>query len=240
LSVSAAAAVLALLGALTAGCDDLPPVIIEPLVETPSEPAWEPAVPINNWKYIIVHHSGTAAGSAEIFDKFHREQRHFANGLGYHFVIGNGTDSGDGQVEVGGRWTGQLPGAHTKGGEWNKEGIGVCLVGDFMQQHPTERQMASLLRLLNFLQARCQIPSRMVFGHREVVEPGYTKCPGDNLSMPQLRAGLPAQPPVYRAVKPNGPANGGRAPAALIDPDTGEPFPALPVPEMSAPKRRHR
>jgi len=255
-AAAALAASLTLGLLLAAGCDGPPVTIVETLQELPSEHGWEPPVPVNGWKYIIVHHSGTPAGSAKIFDDHHRNNLHWVNGLGYDFVIGNGTGSGDGEVEVGGRWTKQIVGAHVKGGDWNKVSIGVCLVGNFQETHPTEKQMASLHKLLNFLQTRCQISSRLVFGHREVMEPGYTECPGKNFSMVALRASLPVGPPVYRAVNgnwypienPNGTGSGNGSGSesghdtapVLIDPDTGEPFQAIPVPEMSAPKRRLR
>lgn len=197
---------LVLSALLVAGCHGPPPVVVEPLAEIPFEPAWEPLVPLNAWKYIIIHHSGTAAGSAALFDRFHRQEKRFVNGLGYHFVIGNGSGSDDGEVEIGRRWKEQITGAHV-GGELNKEAIGICLVGDFTRSAPTEKQMTSLLKLLNFLQARCQIASKMVLGHGEA-RPGHTVCPGANLSMPCLRAKLPAKPPVYRTVEANAFADG--------------------------------
>ncbi|MBM4054820.1 MAG: hypothetical protein FJ264_09150 [Planctomycetes bacterium] len=45
---------------------------------------------VREWKYIVIHHSASESGCAAEFDKFHREKRHWENGLGYHFVIGNG------------------------------------------------------------------------------------------------------------------------------------------------------
>jgi hypothetical protein len=52
----------------------------------------------NRWKYIVVHNSGTRQGNARIFDYYHRHVRRMPNGLAYHFVIGNGTSTGDGQI----------------------------------------------------------------------------------------------------------------------------------------------
>src|SRR5262249_48620046 len=66
----------------------------------------------NRWKYIIVHNSGTRQGNARIFDYYHRNVRRMPNGLAYHFVVGNGTSSGNGQVEIGNRWFRQLSGGH--------------------------------------------------------------------------------------------------------------------------------
>ena len=192
---------LALAGA-AAGCrvSEDPPVSIPQAYVAPppaAEPGWEPAVALNGWRYLVVHHSGTVGGSAELFEKFHREVRHFENGMGYHFVIGNGVDVPDGLVEVGERWKRQLQGAHV-GGELNKEAIGVCLVGDFSQTRPTARQLAALDRLLRFLQGRCRIPTDRVKGHSEV-RPGHTVCPGQNFSMDQLRVRLSGGSPLCRA-----------------------------------------
>src|SRR6266550_2853159 len=55
------------------------------------------------WQFIVVHNSGTRQGSARIFDYYHRHVRRMRNGLAYHFVIGNGTSTGDGQIEIGDR-----------------------------------------------------------------------------------------------------------------------------------------
>jgi len=68
---------------------------------------------------IVIHHSATENGNAAIFDRMHREHNHW-DGVGYDFVIGNGTNSGDGEVEVTFRWQGQIAGAHCGGtiGNW--------------------------------------------------------------------------------------------------------------------------
>lgn len=133
------------------------------------------------WKAIVVHHSATARGNAARFHKDHKNG-HKWKGIGYDFVIGNGRGSGDGQVEVTFRWRDQIPGAHCGGtpGNWaNKDGIGICLVGDFTRRSPTRRQMQSLVKLIKFLQQRYKIPTSRIYGHRGT--PGYTngtKCPG--------------------------------------------------------------
>ena len=77
--------------------------------------SWIPAVPANHWTWIIIHHSDSAYGSAAIMDQWHRA-RGFDE-LGYHFVIGNGTNSGDGQIEVGPRWPKQKWGSRQRSGQ---------------------------------------------------------------------------------------------------------------------------
>jgi len=91
-----------------------------------------------------------------------------------------------------------MTGAHV-GGSFNIGKIGVCLVGNFQRKRPSLAQMRSLLKLVAFLQARCQIAASRVVGHYEVRGRKYTACPGRNLSMASLRAQLQRVPTPYRA-----------------------------------------
>ncbi len=141
------------------------------------------------WIAVVVHHSATENGNAAIFDKMHREQYHW-EGIGYDFVIGNGTDSGDGQVEVTFRWRKQIPGAHCRAtpNNWaNKNGVGICLVGDFNRTVPTARQMQSLLKLIRFLQKRYGIPRSRIYGHNSTPGARVTDCPGKRFPMARVR-----------------------------------------------------
>jgi hypothetical protein len=151
-----------------------------------------PSRPDRAWSAIIIHHSATGEGNATIIDKWHREENGW-NGIGYDFVIGNGTNSGDGEVEPTYRWRGQLTGAHCGGtpGNWaNEEGIGICLVGDFSRSPPTARQMDSLVRLVRFLQARYHIPKSRIYGHGSTPGGHITDCPGWRFPMNWLKSNL--------------------------------------------------
>ena len=75
----------------------------------PSPVNWMPTGPERKWRFIIVHHSASESGNAAKFDRDHRNRGW--DELGYHFVIGNGTMSGDGQIEVGPRWVKQKHGS---------------------------------------------------------------------------------------------------------------------------------
>lgn len=146
--------------------------------------AVKPAVPARAWKYIIVHHSDTASGSAL---RFHRA--HLARGwdsLGYDFVIGNGTETKDGMIEVGPRWTKQLTGAHTgtPDNSYNDFGIGICLVGNFDESRPTAKQLDSLARLCAYLMRTYDIPADRIIGHRDAKP---TNCPGKHVSLDAIR-----------------------------------------------------
>jgi N-acetyl-anhydromuramyl-L-alanine amidase AmpD len=128
----------------------------------------------------VVHHSATDEGSARAFDRYHRKVKGWT-GLAYHFVIGNGAGTPDGAVEVGYRWKQQTPGAHAGVREYNRYGIGICLVGDFENNIPTGKQMASLRVLLGSLAGRFGVRPENVVRHRDV---GETKCPGRNFPWP--------------------------------------------------------
>lgn len=125
------------------------------------------------WKYVVVHHSGSAEGNAASFHRAHLGRGW--DGLGYDFVIGNGRGSPDGHVEVGYRWTQQKDGAHAGNDEMNQHGVGICLVGNFNDTRPTPAQMRSLLRLCNFLSEYCDIPPANLRLHRHIKS---TDCPG--------------------------------------------------------------
>jgi hypothetical protein len=137
-------------------------------------------VKARDWRYIVIHHSGTTEGSARAFDRYHRKVKGWED-LGYHFVIGNGRGSPDGAVEVAPRWREQRVGAHAGVLEHNERGVGVCLVGDFERAGPTAKQMASLRELLAFLMNRFEIAPSDVLRHSDLVA---TKCPGRNLPWP--------------------------------------------------------
>jgi N-acetyl-anhydromuramyl-L-alanine amidase AmpD len=155
------------------------------------DPAWEPAGGVRTgWTHVIVHHSAGAAGSAADFDRQHREKGW--EGLGYHFVIGNGSMTEDGRVEAGERWAAQRDGAHAKA-EWNARAVGICLVGNFEDEAPSAAQQAALERLCRWLCRRCGIPPANVLGHGET-HGNRTLCPGKLLDLEALRRRLAEAP----------------------------------------------
>ena len=143
----------------------------------------------SRWRHIVIHHSATATGGAKTFDKHHRQKNGWDE-LGYHFVIGNGTDTPDGVVEVGPRWHKQKHGAHCKTPDnaYNEHGIGICLVGDFTQARPTPKQLASLTSLVRFLQAHCRIPPERLTTHHAINS--LTRCPGRFFELKALRRAM--------------------------------------------------
>ncbi len=151
----------------------------------------EPQVPPRAWSKIVLHHSATRGGSVASIDAVHRQQKDRSGapwlGIGYHFVIGNGRDMGDGVLEPTFRWARQLPGAHAGRREENERGIGICLIGNFDETPPTARQMDTLNSLLRSLAARFSIPPECVLRHSDVQA---TRCPGRLFPWGQVVAGL--------------------------------------------------
>jgi N-acetylmuramoyl-L-alanine amidase len=154
----------------------------KPRADIPRE--WIPAAPVNPWRWIVVHHSATPTGSAAVFDREHRQKGW--DELGYHFVIGNGTLTADGQVEVGSRWPKQKWGAHAKTADnrFNDYGIGICLVGNFEIDRPTPAQLRAATKLVTYLMETYHIPPQNVLGHGETKP---TDCPGRNLPVAWMR-----------------------------------------------------
>lgn len=124
----------------------------------------------------VIHHSGDRRGSATTLAKEHEDLG--LQGLGYHFVIGNGRGAGDGEIQVGYRWVDQLPGAHVTGPDserYNRATIGICLIGDG-ERHPfTEAQLRSLTALLDVLHAELGLDRESVVLHRSIAP---TASPG--------------------------------------------------------------
>lgn len=139
---------------------------------------FQTATPLDQqrWQGIVVHHSGTPAGDAAAL---HRQHISYGlDGLGYHFVIGNGRGMGDGIIHIGERWDHQHAGAHAIGpdGPWhNQHSIAICLIGNGESGTFTERQLASLAGLTRELARRFDIAPDRILLHRDIAD---VKSPG--------------------------------------------------------------
>lgn len=143
------------------------------------EDLFQPPKADRGWKYVVLHHSATAEGSYADIDREHRE-RLGTKGCGYHFVIGNGSHSPDGQIEVTQRWSDQRAGAHCRdatSAAMSDYGIGICLVGDFDQAEPTARQLEAAEALVAYLQDRYEIAGNHIGPHGQFTR-NPTVCPG--------------------------------------------------------------
>jgi N-acetyl-anhydromuramyl-L-alanine amidase AmpD len=136
-----------------------------------------PLYPSTKWRYIVIHHTASDMGNACLINRLHRG-RGWWYGLGYHFLIDNGTmGKGDGQIEASPRWIKQQDGAHCRAGGMNHKAIGICLVGNFSEELPTRKQFQSLIYLTQTMKQGYSIRSSRVLPHRGVGG-ARTECPG--------------------------------------------------------------
>ena len=144
------------------------------------------------WSTIILHHSATPGGSVASIDAAHRAKKDRAGnpwlGIGYHFVIGNGRQMADGEVQPTFRWLKQLAGAHAGDRQQNERGIGICLIGNFEQAAPTARQIEAVRDLTRILSRRYAISRERVLRHQDIQA---TACPGRLFPWDQFLAELP-------------------------------------------------
>jgi len=142
---------------------------------------WRPTGPPREWRHIVIHHTASKGGSVEAIHEAHLKKGW--EGIGYHFVIGNGQGMTDGEIEATFRWQKQMHGAHAGSDEYNQHGIGVCLVGNFEESHPSSAQLAAVKRLVSTLRREHGISSDHVIGHGDV---RATACPGKLFPMVEV------------------------------------------------------
>lgn len=144
----------------------------------------EAALDRARWNAIVIHHSATPAGDAGSLARMHVAAG--LDGLGYHFIIGNGQGLPDGYVEAGSRWHRQQPGAHVAAADsipgavarvaatgvsaedLNRRGIAICLIGNGDRRPFTDRQIHELGALVRRLQADLNISADRIFLHSDV------------------------------------------------------------------------
>lgn len=148
---------------------------------------WKPKVKERAWKYMVLHHTASEAGSIQSIDKAHRQRKDSAGrpwlGIGYHFVIGNGNGMADGETQPTFRWTRQLHGAHAGVADYNQLGIGIVLVGNFEKSRPTPAQLQSARRLVRTLRTAYGIDNENIVTHGDV---NRTACPGRYFSLARI------------------------------------------------------
>jgi hypothetical protein len=173
---------------------DLEPVA-PPVIDSFTANGWMPARGLSRrWTDIVIHHSATELGGAERIGDYHSRPRTQGgcgwDELGYHFVIGNGTDTKNGEIEVGPRWHKQKHGIHcnTPDDWYDNHGIGICVVGSFDESAPSADQMASLAKLVRHLMDACDIPLSNVRTHGGITQ--VARCPGTLFSIADLHRHL--------------------------------------------------
>jgi hypothetical protein len=125
------------------------------------------------WTSIVVVHSGSPVGSPASVEEQHRSVGY--DGMGFHFLVGNGTGMSEGQIHVGYRWMDQVDGADLAGLTSSKGIIEVCLVGDGDRRPFGEEQLHRAAQLVAALADRLDIPSSEIRLHSDLAQ---TSSPG--------------------------------------------------------------
>jgi len=136
--------------------------------------------PLGKVQRITIHHTGEHIGLKGLPDieiirrieHYHRSPPPNGRGwaaIGYHYLVGK-----DGRVYEG--RPAQYQGAHVSGA--NENNLGISVIGDFMHQKPSPRQLAALTAFIKDQRARYTVATNRVYGHRDV---GQSACPGDAL-----------------------------------------------------------
>lgn len=124
---------------------------------------------VSRWQAIVIHHSGATRGDPASISKEHRDAGF--QGLGHHFIIGNGTGMDDGEIRIGYRWLEQLPGAHAVGPHeklYNEHAVSICLVGDGNRAGFTQAQIQQLNTLVDALRRQLDLPADRVLLHSDI------------------------------------------------------------------------
>jgi len=168
----------------------IPPPVRESNFQILERSAWQASAPKLSrltpnrrpWTRITVHHSAlpslqlrsqsAAADEVRHIQTVHMRDQSWGD-IGYHFLIDPA-----GRIYKGRDL--KYQGAHAGGnnGANNVGNIGICLLGDFDQERPDPRALASLDQLIGALRSRHGIGAANVKGHQDFKA---TQCPGRNL-----------------------------------------------------------
>lgn len=187
-----------------------------------------PIIPVSNWRqgltppaytpskttteHIIVHHAATSNSDTDPFQTVRNiyVQHTQVNGwsdIGYNFLIGRDGTIFQGRDSKGLFDYDYVVGAHMCGR--NNGTMGICLLGNYIAEKPTEAALKSLQKLIAWKSEKDKIdifgsslhpigPANSgipdselnhVAGHREGCKSGYTECPGETLFalLPQIK-----------------------------------------------------
>jgi len=130
-------------------------------------------------KYITVHHDGmspflstdqsSSSARVEMIRNGHRSKGW--GDIGYHYVVDRGGRVWEGR-EI--KWQG----AHVK--NENEGNIGICCMGNFDEQSPSDAQLQACQRMVECLMGKYRIPVSRVKTHQEWAS-AHTACPGRSL-----------------------------------------------------------
>lgn len=124
-------------------------------------------------KYIVVHHSASPREKTTVSKITAWHKSRGWDHIGYHRVIGrDGTIASTLPIEK--------QGYHVWGR--NKDSVGICVAGNFQNEHPIQAQIDNLTHALTSLCKKFGLKTSKIYAHRQLSLPGHaTACPGNNL-----------------------------------------------------------
>ncbi len=162
---------------------------LAPVEERPEVDVILDAVQGQSWDAIVIQHLAKPAGIVESIDRDHKNTG--LNGLGYHFLIGNGNGLDDGHIHVGYRWLNQTSAARPTDineSNWGSRTVSICLVGNGNRRPFTSQQLVHLCNLVQRLQIELSIPANRVWLAHELGE--KNSSPGKHFAEAQFKSQL--------------------------------------------------
>ena len=131
---------------------------------------------------IVCHHSASSPTTTpDEIRRWHVDGNGWSD-IGYHYVLHIGED---------GEWTAAKGrpearnGSHAQGN--NADSIGICVAGDYTDRPLPETAEIALCALVAGKCIEHGIGADAVYGHSEVMRPGYTQCPGYDMDRVRAR-----------------------------------------------------
>ncbi len=139
---------------------------------------------IKKWEEIIIHHSLTKDSNTVSWNAIRTYHMHHLRwaAIGYHW----GVELVGGFYEVLQGRNMQWNGAHARG--YNKTAIGICCVGNYDDEEPSEGLIVSVTQLVTWLISIYNIPKERVRGHADI---SHKTCPGKLFDLRRIRERLP-------------------------------------------------
>lgn len=129
--------------------------------------------------HIVVHHSVTPMmdwhTAAKSINQSHKDRGFPLSSLGYHIGYHAIIDP-DGYILQTRKY--DEIGAHAGVGDWNTKSIGICLIGNFDEKEPTNKQLHSLTAFIDRQAKAFNIPRSNIKYHGELKQ---TACCGSKL-----------------------------------------------------------
>lgn len=131
--------------------------------------------------HIAIHHSMTTSGDAYAFARYHVGTNNWP-GIGYHYVIDK-----DGTIN----WCQDHATKTYHVGFHNNYSLGVCIVGDYRTEKPSDMLWNKTLELIKHLMLKINLADvDMVLGHQEFEGYDWKPCPGQHWDMAAMRKTL--------------------------------------------------